>query len=113
MKAAIFDMDGTLLDSMGMWHGFAPDFCEKNAIAWTKQLAADLLGMEFPEAADYFSEKFPQLGMTPEDLVSIWSDMVSFSYFNEISPKPFAVEFIKRLNENNIPARSPQWQSMR
>ena len=103
MKAAIFDMDGTLLDSMGMWYGLAPAFCKKHGIAWSQQIADDLLGREFPEAADYFAERFPFLNMTPEGLIAAWNGMVRFSYLHEVLPKPFAIDYIKQLNRNNIP----------
>lgn len=103
MKAAIFDMDGTLLDSMGMWCGLAPSFCKNHGIAWSRQLADDLLGMEFPEAAGYFISRFPQLDMTPEELIAAWNGMIHFSYLNEVVPKPFAIDYIRQLNRANIP----------
>lgn len=103
MKAAIFDMDGTLLDSMGMWYGLAPAFCKKHGILWSQQIADDLLGLEFPEAAEYFISKFPKLNMTPDGLITAWNGMIRFSYLNEVAPKPFAIDYIKQLNRNNIP----------
>ena len=103
MQAAIFDMDGTLLDSMGMWYGFAPAFCKKHGIVWSTQLVDALRGMQFAEAADYFAEQFPQLNLSPEALVAIWNDGVQFSYRHEVLPKPFAIDYIRQLNQNNIP----------
>lgn len=103
MKAAIFDMDGTLLDSMGMWYSLAPSFCKKYGILWAQQLANDLIGMEFPQAAEYFTNRFPQLNMTPDEMIAVWNGMIHFSYFNEVIPKPFAIDYIKKLNEKNIP----------
>ncbi len=103
MKAAIFDMDGTLLDSLGMWYGLAPAFCKKYGVAWSQQIADDLLGMEFPEAADYFAERFPRLNMTRDGLIAAWNGMIRFSYLHEVLPKPFAVDYIKQLNRSNIP----------
>ena len=103
MRAAIFDMDGTLLDSMGMWYGLAPAFCKKHDIVWSKQIADDLRGMEFPEAADYFTERFPHLDMTPDGLIAAWSEMIRLSYLNEVAPKPSAVDYIRQLNRRNIP----------
>ena len=103
MRAAIFDMDGTLLDSMGMWYGLAPNFCKKHNIVWSQQLADDLLGMEFPEAAGYFINRFPHLKMTSEGLITAWNKMIHFSYLNEVLPKPFAIDYMKQLNQRHIP----------
>ncbi|HWP50683.1 MAG TPA: HAD family phosphatase [Clostridia bacterium] len=103
MRAVIFDMDGTLLDSMAMWYGLAPSFCKKHNISWSQQLADDLLGMEFPEAADYFIGRFPQLNMTPQGLIAAWNGMIHFSYLNEVLPKPFAIDYMKQLSRRNIP----------
>ncbi len=103
MKAAIFDMDGTLLDSMGMWYGLAPAFCKKHSIIWSQQIADDLLGMAFPEAAGYFTERFPHLNMTPDELIVAWNGMIRFSYMHEVLPKPFAVDYIRQLNRSGIP----------
>lgn len=103
MKAAIFDMDGTLLDSMGMWLGLAPAFVKKHNIEWTKKLSEDICDMDFPEAADYFIRNYPQLGMTSKQLTTEWCDMIHFSYINEVKPKPFAVEYLKQLRKLKIP----------
>ncbi|MFV0498291.1 MAG: HAD family hydrolase [Candidatus Fimivivens sp.] len=103
MKAAIFDMDGTLLDSLGMWYGFAPAFCKEHGIVWTQPLADDLLGLAFPEAAEVFTRKFPQLNMSANELISTWINMVHFSYAHEVTLKPFAIDYIKKLNQCNIP----------
>ena len=54
MKAAIFDMDGTLLDSMGVWRNFAPSFAAQCGREWTKEMQKSFITLSFVEAADQF-----------------------------------------------------------
>ena len=61
MKAAIFDMDGTLLDSMGQWRQLNVEFIRRQGIKPTEEEAFELTQLSGVKAVRYFQEHF---GMT-------------------------------------------------
>ena len=103
MKAAIFDMDGTLLDSMKMWQNLAPDFCREHNIEWTEQLENDLWGLGFVPAVEYFCENYPHLNMQADQMLDIWFETLANNYKNDVTPKIGVIEYLKKLNSMGIP----------
>ena len=56
-EAAIFDLDGTLIDSMGMWGEIDIEYLERFGIEVPENLQRDLEGLRFTEVAEYFRER--------------------------------------------------------
>lgn len=52
-KAAIFDLDGTLLDSMGIWEKIDIDFLSKKNLSVPATYINELSSLSFKEAARY------------------------------------------------------------
>ncbi len=73
-KGAIFDMDGTLMDSMWIWRDIDIEYLGRFGIALPEDLQAKIEGMSFAETAVYFREHF---GITDslEKIQSDWNDM--------------------------------------
>ena len=57
-KAVIFDLDGTLVDSMWMWKAIDIEYLGKFGISLPSTLQKDIEGMSFSETAVYFIETF-------------------------------------------------------
>ena len=57
-KAVIFDLDGTLVDSMWMWKAIDIEYLGKFGISLPPTLQKDIEGMSFSETAVYFKETF-------------------------------------------------------
>ena len=101
IKACLFDMDGTLLDSMHIWKDIDIEFLGKYGYELPPTLQREIEGMSFRETAVYIKDKF---GL-PEDvdtIMDIWNEMAYQKYSEEIFFKEGAFEFIKMLKEKGI-----------
>ncbi|HAQ51920.1 MAG TPA: HAD family hydrolase, partial [Lachnospiraceae bacterium] len=56
IKAAIFDVDGTLLDSNGVWHQIDIDFMKERNMSHPDNLQNWLDGLSFNQVAEFFHE---------------------------------------------------------
>ncbi len=99
---AIFDMDGTLVDSMGYWQSLAAEFLIQKGI---QKLPADLLEqikpMTITESAAYFIEKFGLPG-TPETVAAEMNAMMDAHYRADIPLKEGVKEYLQALNQRNV-----------
>ena len=57
-KAVIFDLDGTLVDSMWMWKAIDIEYLARFGLACPDDLQKEIEGMSFSETAVYFKERF-------------------------------------------------------
>lgn len=100
-KAVIFDLDGTLVDSMWMWKQIDIDFLTKKGLPYPENLESEIEGMSFGETAEYFAKTFP-LEETVEELQIIWNDMARENYEKKVPLKPRVKEFLIYLKEQKI-----------
>jgi HAD superfamily hydrolase (TIGR01509 family) len=98
MKAYIFDLDGTLLDSMGLWDQIDIDFLAKRGIAVPPDYMNAISAMTFSEIAAYTIKRFT-LSDSVDGLMSEWNDMAAYAYGNTIQMKPYAKEYLITLRE--------------
>ena len=89
-KAAIFDLDGTLLDSMGVWDQVDIDFLAKRGIEVPADYMGKVAAMQFRQIAEY----------TPEALMQEWDDMARVAYSTVVEAKPHAVEYLSYLKRS-------------
>lgn len=101
-EACIFDLDGTLLDSMGVWVSIDVEFLGKRGIAFTEEYGKALSSMRLSEAADYTIKLF-RLEEKAEDIIEEWLQMSRDKFANEIGLKPFAKEFLEKLKAEGVP----------
>ena len=98
MKTYIFDLDGTLLDSMGVWLNIDIAFLEKRGLAVPADYADKISPMSFTEAATYTIERFG-LPDSVDGLLREWNGMAESAYSQTVQMKPHAKEYLLALRE--------------
>jgi len=101
IKAAIFDMDGTLIDSMGLWEKIDVDFLNIRGIELPSDLRGNIEHLSIIETAQYFKNRF-NLPEEIEDIIKEWDNMAYEEYANNIKLKPGAEKFLKHLKNLGI-----------
>lgn len=100
-KAVIFDLDGTLVDSMWMWRDIDIEYLGRFGISVPHGLQADIEGMSFSETAVYFKERFH----IPDSLEKIkrdWNQMAWDKYTFQVPLKEGVSEFIEQCRCRGI-----------
>ena len=100
-EAVIFDLDGSLVDSMWMWREIDIEYLGRFGISMPENLQASIEGMSFHETAMYFKENFP-IPDSIEKMKSDWNQMAWDKYMNEVPLKPGIPEFLKGCKERGI-----------
>ena len=95
-KGAIFDLDGTLLDSMGVWDQVDVDFLAKRGIEVPDDYMQKVAAMQFRQIAEYTIARF-NLSDTPEELMEEWNHMARVMYSTVVEAKPHAREYLATL----------------
>ncbi len=96
INAVIFDLDGTVVDSMWMWKAIDIEYLGRFGIPLPEDLQKTISGMSFSETAVYFKEKFG----IPDSLEKIkddWNAMAMDKYLHEVPLKPGVLDFLKKL----------------
>lgn len=101
VDAVLFDLDGTLVDSMWMWKAIDVEFLKRYGYDCPEDLQKVIEGMSFSETAVYFKERF-QLPMTLDEIKAIWIEMSIDKYRHEVPLKPGVAEFLSFLKERGI-----------
>ena len=101
VKAAIFDLDGTLTDSMGIWEKVDVDFLTSHGIDVPDDYSEKIYHMSFKESATYTIETFG-LPYTVEEIWKLWNEMARHEYSENVYLKPYAKEFLESLKARGI-----------
>lgn len=96
-KLHIFDMDGTILDSMPMWSAIASDYLDSYDIPHDDNVNKLIEAYTLENAAKYFIEL--GLDKTVDEIIKDIYDFSLNKYKNEIPAKPDMAELLKKLHE--------------
>lgn len=102
IEAVIFDIDGTLLDSMWVWTAIDREFLEKYHLVQPERFHEKMEGKSYSETAQYFLDLFPELPHTREQLEAEWYEMAYEKYVKEVPLKKGVCEFLHFLHDNGI-----------
>ena len=100
-KAILFDLDGTLVDSMWMWKQIDIEFLGRYGYDCPDDLQKSIEGMSFSETAVYFKERF-QIPLSLDEIKTCWTQMSIDKYRYEVPLKSGALEFLKYCKEHTI-----------
>ena len=91
----LFDFDGTLVDSNGVWVDVDNGFLARRGLTPTREYSDAVGHSIFPIAAQYTKDYY-HLDMSPEEIMSEWLDMARDAYAHQVPLKPGAGEFLAR-----------------
>ncbi|XCP83739.1 HAD family phosphatase [Roseburia hominis] len=102
IDAVLFDLDGTMVDSMGVWVEIDEEYVRNYHLTVPENFHENMEGKSYTETAEYFLEVFPELPKTVEDLKREWYEMSFYKYTHEIPLKEGLREFLIELKKRDI-----------
>jgi HAD superfamily hydrolase (TIGR01509 family) len=103
IDAVIFDLDGTLVDSMWMWESIDEEYLGRFGLTLPSDLQSKIEGMSFSETALYFKTRF-DLPDSLDQIKSDWNQMAWKKYLNEVPVKDGVIDLLEYLKREGIPA---------
>lgn len=97
-----FDMDGTLIDSNGVWVQVDRDFLGKRGLVATPEYDRVVGHAIFPIAAQ-FTKDYYHLPDSPEDIMDEWMSLAEQAYAHTISLKEGARELLDHIRAQGRP----------
>lgn len=101
MRAALFDLDGTLVDSMWVWDRLMVDFLTKYSLPKIPEVMEKVTHMSLVQSAPYVKAEY-SLSMTAEEILNEWMEMVYHAYAEEIRLKAGAGEYLAALKKDGV-----------
>lgn len=100
-KACLFDLDGTLVESMHIWKDIDIEFLGRFGYDLPPSLQREIEGRSFTETAHYFKGRF-DIPLSIDEIMECWNQMAYQKYAEEIGFKRGAFEFVKALKQKGI-----------
>ena len=91
----VFDLDGTLLDSNGIWRRIDEQFVSQRGRQLTNEYNVYVSHAIFPDAAR-FTRQYYHLDESEEEIMAAWHSMAYRVYASELEMKPGAKEYLLR-----------------
>ena len=98
----LFDLDGTLLDSNGIWQKIDEDFLAKRGLAWSEAYHAGVVHAIFPTAAK-FTKDFCHLPESEEEIMAEWMEMAYDAYSSYLPLKEGVRSYLTLLQRKGFP----------
>lgn len=101
LQGVIFDLDGTLLDSTGMWSQIDQQILRHYGREIPPDISEIVRKMSIEESSRYFVERF-DLPCSPEQLSRQVSDMAAQAYFEQLALKPHVEQLLDDLDQRGV-----------
>lgn len=101
IKGAIFDLDGTIVDSMFIWDTIGEEYLLSLGITPKENLAQTFKTFTLTESAKYYREHYG-VKLTVKQITDGINNMVAEIYRTKVTLKPGAYDFLKRLHKSGV-----------
>ena len=101
-QAAIFDLDGTLVDSMPHWRGLLEDFLEPYGVTPDREAKAAVCQMTLRQAAVYAKNRYC-LEESVDELYQQLKKQEESIYTHRCTLKPGVADYLEALKQRRIP----------
>ncbi len=94
----IFDMDGTLINSNGIWRDVDIAFLDKRGLPYTKEYYEGVAHTIFPLAA-VFTKEYCKLEESCEEIMAEWMELAGNMYATSVTVKPGVVAYLEQCRQ--------------
>ena len=101
IQGVIFDLDGTLFDSMFIWDTVGEVYLRSIGKEPEADLQKTLKPMSLLQSAQYIREKY-HIPLSVEEIMDGVNRTVEGFYFHTVEPKPGVIAFLEELHRRNI-----------
>ncbi len=102
MNGVIFDLDGTILDSMGLWEDIVERYLKSLSVPVKEGVSTGILSLSFAEGAEYIRQNFLP-DKSSQEIGDGINDLVENIYKYELAAKEGMTQFISRLYGAGVP----------
>jgi len=100
-RHAIFDMDGTIMDSMPAWKNLGNDYLTGKGIKVPENLNEIISAMSMTESANYFRKEFG-IRDCLKRIISDVNQFIEDKYRYEIPLNPYVKEYLSKLQRDGV-----------
>jgi len=100
-KAALFDLDGTLLDSLYVWARVDEMFFENRGMKCPEGYGRAIAGLSYRESAEYTVKNYVP-DETPEGLIDEWMRLAAIEYAENVQLKPGGLKYLRLLKRAGV-----------
>ena len=101
-KGAIFDFDGTVADSLGVWKRVDDIFFARRGLTYSPDYAEKLSMLGFEDGARFTIDTYG-LSDTPQAICDEWNELGRELYRTDVNLRPGAAAYIQALHEAGVP----------
>lgn len=101
LQSAIFDMDGTLLDSMPIWKDLGPNMLRSMGVEPAPDLADRVMVLTIREGAQLCKEEY-SLPLSVDEIIQQIEDRVRDFYEHQVQAKPGVQKFLSLMKMEGV-----------